>query len=214
MKFRTIARWILARVSARDPRVFRRSANARRFAGGLVYLAGRASGEFGRRGRRTSHGLWAWFGVGSCADRARGLRRAAGLEPDYTSDVLQHRDEWSLGDAALLHSASRARLCMRRERLVSMKPRHTWTMLPDGRRAQVEAAPVKAVATAKGLVGTRAMLLVGLGEELEDASFFALTIPDAHDLARMLRSALDTPAPCIQPQTNSARSEGLEPPTF
>ena len=39
------------------------------------------------------------------------------------------------------------------------------------------------------------MVLVGLGEHFDDASFFALSIPDGHELVRMLQRALDAPLP-------------------
>jgi hypothetical protein len=63
VEFRTICRRILARVARRDPRCVRRTTKADRVAAALVYLAGRANGEFGRRGRRTAHSLWAWWGI-------------------------------------------------------------------------------------------------------------------------------------------------------
>jgi hypothetical protein len=47
-EYRTIARRILARVAARDPRVLRRSQNTDRFAAGLMWLVGRGSGRFER----------------------------------------------------------------------------------------------------------------------------------------------------------------------
>jgi hypothetical protein len=56
---------------------------------------------------------------------------------------------------------------------------------------------VRAVAAAKGVVadGSRIMVLVGLGGELDDAAFYALSIPDAHELVNMVRGALDSPMP-------------------
>ncbi len=39
------------------------------------------------------------------------------------------------------------------------------------------------------------MVLVGFGEELDDAEFLSLTIPDAHELVRQVQAALDTALP-------------------
>ncbi len=54
-------------------------------AASLVWLIGAANGDFDRGGRYPSSWLWSWFGVGSCADRARTVYRAAGLEPKTTT---------------------------------------------------------------------------------------------------------------------------------
>src|SRR2546430_304098 len=98
-EFRTATRRILAHVAGCDPRPFRRSPHAPRCAASLVWLAGQASGEFGRGSRRTAACLWAWFGVGNCSDRGPSLRRAAGLEPN----VGAWSGPLSLGDPALPH---------------------------------------------------------------------------------------------------------------
>jgi hypothetical protein len=44
----------------------------------------------------------------------------------------------------------------------------------------------------------RAIVLVGFGEQLDDAEFVSLTIPDAHDLVRQVQVALDTPLPRVE----------------
>jgi hypothetical protein len=58
-EFRTATRRILARVARRDPRPFRRSPHVARCGASLVWLAGQASGEFGRGSRRSAAWLWA-----------------------------------------------------------------------------------------------------------------------------------------------------------
>jgi hypothetical protein len=105
---------MLARIARRDPRCLRRTTKSDRVAAALVYLAGRASGEFGGRGSRTEYSLWRWWGISSCADRARTMRDAAGLGParGRWSDIT--RDDLPLGDTTLLHSSYREQL--RRER--------------------------------------------------------------------------------------------------
>ena len=61
----------------------------------------------------------------------------------------------------------------------------------------MRAAPMKLVVAGKGIVaeGTRATVVVGLGDNLDDADFFSLSIPDAHELVRLVQHALDAPLP-------------------
>jgi len=195
VEFRTITRRILARVARRDPRCLRRATKADRVAAALVYLAGRANGEFGRRGRLTAHSLWSWWATSSCADRARTLQSAAGLEPEHISWTSIGFEELTLGDAALLHSSYRKQICRRRDYLAAYAPRPRVMPLPDGRRAEVRAEPAKAVAAAKGLVGARVYMILGLGDTLDDATFFALSVPEARELVSIVQNALDAPAP-------------------
>jgi hypothetical protein len=212
-EFRTITRRILARAAARDPRVLRRSTNAHRCAAGLVWLAGRANGEFGRRGKRTSQRLWDWFGVTDCADRGRSLRRAAGLESDTLDAFCWDYEPLSLGEPTLLHSRFRSGLIAQRDALVALgNSRRHWSMADDGRTARVDAEPIGVVAVTKGVVeeGTRVAVVLALGHELEDARFFALSIPDAHELSRALQRALDDPLPR---HVQSVHSAGVEPTT-
>jgi hypothetical protein len=37
--------------------------------------------------------------------------------------------------------------------------------------------------------------MIGLGDSVEDADYFALSIPDARELVRRVQNALDAPAP-------------------
>ncbi len=41
----------------------------------------------------------------------------------------------------------------------------------------------------------RATVLIGFGEQLADAEFVALTVPDAHELVRRVQLALGTSLP-------------------
>ncbi len=196
-QFRTIARRLLARVAERDPGPLRRNTKANRCAAGLVWLAGQASAEFGRRGRRTTACLWTWFGVTSCADRGRSLRAAAGLEP-WIDPASWATEPLALGDAAFLHSEFRQLVIRQRDAVTKLTtPPRKWTTMEDGRSVRFAAEPVKVVLTAKGHVqgASRLMVLLALGDDLEDASYFALSVPDAHQLVSRLQSALDDPAP-------------------
>ena len=196
-EYRTATRRILARVTLRDPRPFRRSPHPARCAASLVWLVGQASGEFGRGSRRSAAWLWAWFGVGNCSERGRSLRRAAGLDPEEGS----WSEPLSLGDPALLHSRFRASLVAQRDRMLEIAGRRrTWSVVGnDGASARVEvrAEPTKVVHTVKGVLADtgRATVLIGFGEQLEDAEFVALTVPDAHELVRRVQLALDTSSP-------------------
>lgn len=152
VEFRTMTRRILARVAARDPRALRRSTNARRFAAGLVWLAGRANGKFGRRGRWTSQRLWRWFGVSDRSDRGRSLRSAAGLEPETHELRWSSNEPLTLGDAGLLHSRVRRRVIAQRDALAQIeRGRRAWS-IPDAhalvrmvQRTLVEAGKASSV---------------------------------------------------------------------
>ena len=138
-EFRTITRRILARVAARDPRTLRRGTNVDRCAAGLVWLAGRANGEFGRRGMRTAQRLWDWFPVGSCSDRGYSLRSAAGLDPEEIDPYAWSRGPLSVGDPALLHSRCRSGLIAHRDAVLAVENRYRkWSLNDDGRTARVE----------------------------------------------------------------------------
>ena len=162
-----------------------------------MWLAGQASGEFGRGSRRTAAWLWAWFGVGNCSDRGHSLRRAAGLEPDQGS----WSEPLALGDPALLHSRFRASLVAQRDRMLEVAGRRrTWSVVEsDGASARVEVrvAPTKVVHVVKGVVTDtgRATVLIGFGEQVDDADFVAPTVPDAHELVRTVQLALDASLP-------------------
>jgi hypothetical protein len=193
VEFRTIARRILARVAARDPRALRRSTHVARCAAGLVWLTGRASGEFGSQCRLPSRALWSWFGVPEASDRGRSLQRAAGLEPDDVSWERNSRP--TVGDPELLHSQYRAELIARRDLFVGIAAaRRTLTASPDG-SARVHAEALKPLTAAKGAVGNRAMILAGFGDNVDNATFFAFSITETRELVGMLQSALDSPMP-------------------
>ena len=113
-EFRTIARRILARVAAHDPRPLRRSLDAPRTAAGLVWLVFQASADSGGRSSRPAKPIWAWLGVSNASDRGRALRAAAGLVPE-SIPVERLPNAMILGDATLLHSRYRARLIRRRD---------------------------------------------------------------------------------------------------
>jgi len=199
VEYRTIARRLLARVAAHDPRPLRRSPHAGRCAAGLVWLVGQTSGGFTRRGRPYAGWIWAWFGVSNCADRGRTMWRAAGFgDPD---DPWDHtRDPLVFGDVALLHSDRRAGLIQRREYLrdVAIGRRTLEIESSDGRTAQVRvrARPARAVTALKARSEDgKAIVVVGFGAELDDAQYLSLGVPDAHDLVHMLQHALDAPIP-------------------
>ena len=163
-----------------------------------MWLAGRASGEFGRRSRRSRGLLGLWFGVGSVIDRGRTLRSAAGLDPGPTAPPQWRGEPIILGDPTLLHSRYRAALIAGRDRLLEFeRSQRRITILADGRTARVRTTLVKVVAAGKAVMGDgpRAGVLLALGNDFDDAAYYSLSIPDAHDLVRMVSQALDTPIP-------------------
>jgi hypothetical protein len=211
VEFRTIARRILARVAARDPRTFRRSTNADRCAAGLVWLAGQASGEFMRGSPHRPQCVWDWFGVDSCSDRGRSLRAAAGLLPHVVNGYFWDA-QLTVGDASLLHSRFRAGLVRQRDSMLEIaRSRRTWSVHGDGPTVLVHAKvhQSKGVTAVKGTLADegRATVLVGFGDDVEDATYYALSVPEAHDLARMLEHALDAPLPRHPPSSGGRPGE-------
>lgn len=202
VEYRTIARRILARLVFVDPRPLRRSPNAARFAAGLVWLTGNANGLFQRRSRMKAGAVWSWFGVTSCVERGRSIRTAAGLIPAVQTvrGIFSSEHVIKLGEVSLLHSRTRAELVKRRDAMrtfhpelaVATPPPHR---LPDGRTIEVHARPARAVVVASGVIAetNRRQLMIGLGEEVTGAEYFALSVPDAYDLLHRLVDELDDP---------------------
>jgi hypothetical protein len=185
-EYRTIARRILARVAARDPRVLRRSQNTDRFAAGLMWLVGRGSGRFERGGEPPStRELWEWFGVTDCSTRGRGLRSASGLFP--ADHMLGHvfPGDLALDDATLLHSSYRKDLVKRRDMKPSLPPVDLLgspIVSFDGNQLVVAAVPTAVLGAAKSLPveGERQGICIVLGDELETADCYDVSITDAH----------------------------------
>jgi hypothetical protein len=209
-QYRTIAWRILARVASRDPRVLRRSDNAERLAAGLVWLAGRGSGAFARQGfHPRSAELWRWFGVTDCAERGRGLRAAAGLSPDADLEdyVDSHpcSDAIALGDAALLHSRYRESLIMQRDARIKYAAasarRDSPVVSLEGNDLIIASEPIAVFGAAKSLPvdGERLGICIVLGTELDRATCYHVSIPDARKLVQCVQSALADPPPRRKP---------------
>jgi hypothetical protein len=194
VEYRTAVRRLLARVARHDPRPFRRHPHVARCAASLVWLIGAANRDFGRGGRYPSSWLWSWFGVGDCAGRASTIYRVAGLG---SGDDRGWFDPAGIGDPSLLHSVTRARIADQRDHLLDVaERRRTWSVVGgDGRtvRVDVRARPTRVVHATKAVLreSSRAVVLVGFGDHLDDAEFMSLSIPDAHDLVRQVQAALD-----------------------
>jgi hypothetical protein len=204
-EYRTIARRILAHVAVRDPRVLRRTENTDRFAAGLVWLAGRGSGGFARRGSRPkSARLWRWFGVTDSSGRGRSLRSAAGLFPDADLADYTYSDELALGDAGLLHSRYRKSLVIQRDIRLGVTParaQYSPVIALEGNRLIVAVEPIAVLGAAKSLPieGERHGICIVLGTELDNATCYALSIPDARKLVNCVQAALNDPPPCREP---------------
>jgi hypothetical protein len=203
-EYRTIARRILACVAIQDPPVLRRSANADRFAAGLVWLAGRGSGAFARTGSRPrGPDLWRWFGVTDCSDRGRSLRAAAGLFPEGDLIHYVNCDELALGEAELLHSQFRKSLITQRDAQLAATADAQGSPVVsfDDGRLVIAAETIAVLGAAKSLPvkGERLGICIVLGTELDNAKCYDLSIPDAHKLIYCLQAALDDPPPRREP---------------
>lgn len=200
VEYRTAVRRLLARVARNDPRPFRRHPHAARCAASIVWLIGAANRDFGRHARYPSSLLWRWFGVGDCSGRARTVHQAAGLGTDHRGWF----DVEVVGDPALLVSVTRARIARQRDHLLDVaERRRTWSVVGrDGCtvRVAVRARATKVVHSTKAMLSDtgRAVVLVGFGDQLDDAEFLTLSIPDAHDLVRQVQAALDAPLPATE----------------
>jgi hypothetical protein len=200
-EFRTIARRILAMLATRDPRPLRRTTNHDRLAAGIVWLAGRGNGEFGRHAPRwrSARTVADWFGVTNCADRGQSIRKAAGLVPEAIDRYSSFYDATPLGSTALLHSRTRRSLIGDRDtRLRLENERRRWTLSPDGKSVacRAERAGPLAVTHAHDSESNEAVLLVALGGPgvaLDEADLYGLSLPDARRLMKMLRRALPSP---------------------
>jgi hypothetical protein len=197
-EFRTIARRILAMLATRDPRPLRRTTNHDRLAAGIVWLAGRGNGEFGRRAPRwrSARSVADWFGVTNCADRGQSIRKAAGLVPEVIDPYWSFLDAMPLGSTALLHSQTRRSLISHRDACLRIESeRRRWSLSPDGRTVACRAASVRplAVASAHDVEADQAVVLVALGGPgvaLDEADLYGLSLPEARRLVEMLRRAL------------------------
>jgi hypothetical protein len=196
VEYRTIARRLLARIAARDPRPLRRHPDASRVAAALVWLTASTTGPF--RGRNTAGWIWSWFGVSNCSDRARTLYRAAVGAPD--DDPYAHtRDPLQFGDVGLLHSHRRAAIIEARDqrRRLALRRRTLTVDTSEGTISYLTLTrPTRALTAMKALDDDgRASVVIGFGDQLDDADYVSLTVPDAYDLAHMLAHALDDPIP-------------------
>ena len=196
-EYRTIARRILATLATRDPRPLRRTTNHDRLAAGIVWLAGRGNGEFGRRAPRwrSARRVADWFGVTNCADRGHSIRVAAGLVPESV-DRYSFLEAMPLGSTALLHSKTRRLLISWRDASLRVeRERRRWTLSPDGTSIACRAARVGPLAVTRGHdpESDQTMVLVALGgpgAELDEADLYALSRPEARRLVEMLRRTL------------------------
>jgi hypothetical protein len=197
-EYRTIARRILAMLAARDPRPLRRTTNHDRLAAGIVWLAGRGNGEFGRRAPRwrSARRVADWFGVTNCADRGYSIRNAAGLVPEVLDRYGSLVDATPLGSTALLHSKTRRSLITQRDAYLRIESeRRRWSLSPDGRTVACRLASVSPIAVTRGRNAETnknivMLALGGPGAALDEADLYGLSLSDARRLVEMMRRAL------------------------
>ena len=134
----------------------------------------------------------------------RGRARMAGAPRQREVDTEDAAPPWRpipLGDPTLLHSRYRAALIRHRDVLLEIaRNRRTFALeRTDGRVAhvRVNARQALVAAASKGIYAgeTRAVVIVGFGDDAERATYFALSVPEAHELIRMVQHALDSPLP-------------------
>jgi hypothetical protein len=185
-------------LATRDPRPLRRTTNHDRLAAGIVWLAGRGNGEFGRRSPRwrSARRVADWFGVTNCADRGYSVRSAAGLVPDVLDPFPSLLDTIPLGSVALLHSRTRRSLIIQRDACIRVESeRRRWSLAPDGRSVACRAARVGPLAVTRGhdIEADETMVLVALGGPgvtLDEADLYGLSLAEARRLVEMLSRAM------------------------
>lgn len=209
IEFRTIGRRLFARALLNEPTLIRKSSSPVRFAAGLAHAVLAANDRIGGASRQwRSSDIAAWFGTSSAGDPARRLVAAARFERTMTEDDPWRRirdDGLRMPSPDLLHSETRDRLVVERERLLvaieqheaSRAGRRPTVSLGDGcfsRRGSL--AHVGVVAKGRALTG-RTMLLLGFTPLVpnSDLDIFVLDLDDARFLADRLSAVLAAPTP-------------------
>jgi hypothetical protein len=119
VEYRTVCRRLLHRAASGGPQVFRRRSRDEHTAAAIVWLAGKANDLFTvSGGQMFVKDLLAWFGImrGSVAQRASGLRKAAGLP----AGAARWFYDVTFGDPALLTSSRRSTIIEIRDRYASL----------------------------------------------------------------------------------------------
>ncbi len=213
VELRTAVRRVLARVAAHDQRPLRRGTSTTRLAAGLVWVVAKGNAMLGPRARWNATDLWWHFRVSPASHLGLGLRNASGVEYvhaglDEVDTALRMRafpsDVW-LGDVGLLVSRRRAELIAQRDTLLQIAARAAADremrrpfVRYDDRSVEARARPVAPLLAVKGVgLAGRAFVVVGFGGHHDGAELFAMSIPEAHHLARLLAQALADPIPTI-----------------
>jgi hypothetical protein len=206
IEYRTIARRLLERIAALDPNSLRRGSVVRT-AAAITWLALRGNGRLDGRGWPTADGLWAMFGVSSCAARGRSLFSSTGLTPRPGADtsVFSRMSDVWLRDPNLLHSRTRALVLQYREATIrnieaeaaKCAEAHPIKRLPDGNLRIAARTVTPRWAIRAPTESGRALVLATFGESEDDPEVLALSVSDARHLVNLLERALDSPTPTL-----------------
>jgi hypothetical protein len=196
---------VLARCARNGTTVWHRE--PRRTAAAMVWIALAGTMAVGYRGHALSPtDVWQWYGVGDCRVLARKICASAGFAVTKRLDAAApytYGLPVVLGDRALLHSSFRQWLLhegAQWEQTLADDDRRRDAMRPlrvlDETRVMLRARQVAPMWSVKCIGDNgRATVMLALGSSTDDDDYelVGMSIPDAHELARVLREALDGP---------------------
>ncbi|NOX31689.1 MAG: hypothetical protein GXP35_16830 [Actinobacteria bacterium] len=203
VELRTVLRRLVQRAAANSSSPLRKRAAPERLAAALVWVALAGNRALEPRARWAGVDVWRWFGVADATGLGVSVATKLGMtRPDrYGEPCRTKASVVELGNPDLLHSDLRRVLIRRRtfterniaeaiERFEAAKPIR---YLPNG-KVSIKAVPTGPLFAFKseGPEGYP-LVVVALGDDEESATVYALNVPDAHDLAHKLNTALSGP---------------------
>lgn len=194
----------LARIaSAHEAKPLDRRTSARRLGAALTWIVLTGNGKVGRANRWQAADIWFWFEVGNCAPLARTIADDLGMlgDPMRSSARYPHNDIL-LGNAALLHTNTRASIASRRDTSLKIVDdaeegrRAARPITPAGNgQIRISAQPLQFLTAFRVTTDGRDHLVMTFGDEAVDPDeAIALTVPDARLLHQRLGEALDGPS--------------------
>lgn len=179
----------------------------RRTAAAFVWIALAGNLALGRRGHvLTAADVWRWYEVGDSRALARRLCEASGIRVIATRGESEPRTypvPAVLGDARLLHSSFRSFLLAQAaqwQRTLADDEQRSNQRRPvrflDESRIMLRARQLQPIWSFKVLGETgraSVMLAFGIATDDDDYELIGMSIPEAHELVRQLREALDGP---------------------
>ena len=199
---RAIVRRLFDAALHHPTRPLERRSDPMRIVAAVTWIALVGNMEIGRgRGRLSADLLWYELGVTSCADLGR--KSAADLGMRAEGDDGCYRlpcGDIRLGDVALLHTSTRRWIIDLRDGAASAieqiehRRAEARPMRRRGNQVELRGSEIGVLAALKVQPERRQVVMVLLGDEVDDPDeILALSIPDAHRLVQLLRSALAGP---------------------